>query len=64
MEFSWKTYREIAEIQQEITKLFQDLTVLDSEGLLDSGYYTSPPVDVYENQEYIVIEIEMPALNS
>jgi HSP20 family protein len=53
-------FREFAQLQDRINRVFSDTYGRDDEGLLTSGTWV-PPVDIYQNGEHeVVLKAELP----
>jgi HSP20 family protein len=57
----WDPFRELAQLQDRVNRLFQET----STGSHDEGMTTTsfiPPVDIYENEQSIVLKVEVPGV--
>src|SRR5690348_14146797 len=57
----WDPFRELAQLQDRVNRLFQET----GSGQQDEGFTTSsfvPPVDIYETEHNIVLKVEVPGV--
>jgi len=62
----WEPFRDLLSMQDRMTRLFEDVMArsprgAEQEGMV-SGQWT-PPVDIFETQEHIVIRAEVPGID-
>jgi len=55
----WYPIREVASLQDRVNSLFQDFAG-DGQAVTAASY--SPPVDVYENNEKVVLKLDIPGI--
>jgi len=55
----WDPFREVASLQNRVNSLFRDLS--DGEGPLTTASFV-PAVDVYEDNEKVVLKLEVPGI--
>lgn len=60
----WEPFRELARIQDEFNRLFEDRRLRGARPDEELGYGYYPPVDIYEDQEGIVLTAELPGMDS
>ena len=58
--FGWNPFRELARIEQELNKVFNELVPTPKSGELVEVTTWNPRVDVYEKDNKLVIEAEIP----
>ena len=56
-------FREIANIQSEVARLFDQIYGFDSEEIIVSEGDLKPPIDIYENKNQLVLVIECPGIS-
>ncbi|MFH0925515.1 MAG: Hsp20/alpha crystallin family protein [bacterium] len=56
------TFREIANIQSEVVRLFDQAFGLESEELILSEGDWRPPIDIYENKKQLIVVVECPGM--
>ena len=63
----WNPYHELSNLQERMNRLFQDtwsgpgsVTQRGEESLMGSSFI--PPVDVYEDDQHIVLKMEVPGI--
>ncbi|WP_029520481.1 Hsp20/alpha crystallin family protein [Persephonella sp. IF05-L8] len=58
--FGWNPFRELARIEQELNKVFNELVPTPKSGELVEVTTWNPRVDVYEKDNKLIIEAEIP----
>lgn len=60
----WDPFRDLVSLQERINKLFEDNILRTRSGVdaMDAGVW-SPPVDIFETTESIVLKAELPGLD-
>src|SRR5437868_15249417 len=62
----WEPFRELATLQNQINRLFQEgattRTGSTGEEFMTTGTFV-PPVDIYENEHNIVLKLEVPGID-
>ncbi len=58
--FVWNPFRELARIEQELNKVFQELVPTPKSGEIAEVSTWNPRVDIYEKDNKLVIEAEIP----
>ena len=56
----WDPFRELAQLQNRVNRLFQEANVGQEEGLNTTSFV--PPVDIYETEHSIVLKLEVPGV--
>lgn len=56
----WDPFRELAQLQNRVNRLFQESAVGQDEGLSTTSFV--PPVDIYETEQNIVLKLEVPGV--
>ena len=59
--FVWNPFRELARLEQEISQLFNELAPVQR-GEVATGGLTLPKVDVYETEDKVIVEAEIPGV--
>jgi HSP20 family protein len=57
----WDPFRELAQLQDRVNRLFQETNVGHDEGLTTTSFV--PPVDIYETEHNIVLKMEVPGVD-
>ncbi len=58
----WDPFREVASLQNRMNSLFQDFSRNQGDGDVLTAASFVPPVDVYEDDQKIVIKLEVPGI--
>ncbi|WP_457639811.1 Hsp20/alpha crystallin family protein [Persephonella sp.] len=58
--FVWNPFRELARIEQELNKVFNELVPTPKSGEIGEVATWNPRVDIYEKDNKLVIEAEIP----
>jgi HSP20 family protein len=56
----WDPFRELAQLQNRVNRVFQEANAVHDEGLTTSSFV--PPVDIYETEQNIVLKVEVPGV--
>ncbi len=57
----WDPFRELAQLQHRVNRVFQETSQAgQEEGIATSSFV--PPVDIYENEQSIVLKLEVPGV--
>ena len=56
----WDPFRELAQLQDRVNRLFQETGSGREEGIATSSFV--PPVDIYETEHEIVLKMEVPGV--
>jgi len=56
----WDPFRELAQLQNRVNRLFQESSLGQDEGLTTTSFV--PPVDIYETEQSIVLKMEVPGV--
>jgi HSP20 family protein len=56
----WDPFRELAQLQDRVNRVFQEANAVRDEGLTTSSFV--PPVDIYETEQNIVLKVEVPGV--
>lgn len=56
----WDPFRELAQLQNRVNRLFQETSMGQDEGFTTSSFV--PPVDIYETEQNIVLKMEVPGI--
>jgi HSP20 family protein len=56
----WDPFRELAQLQNRVNRLFQETNFGQEEGITTSSFV--PPVDIYETEQNIVLKLEVPGV--
>jgi HSP20 family protein len=56
----WDPFRELAQLQERVNRLFQETNLSHEEGMTASSFV--PPVDIYETEHNIVLQMEVPGV--
>ena len=56
----WDPFRELAQLQNRVNRLFQESSLGQDEGLTTTSFV--PPVDIYETEQNIVLKMEVPGV--
>ncbi len=56
----WDPFRELAQLQDRVNRLFQETGPTREEGFPTSSFV--PPVDIYETEQNIVLKVEVPGV--
>lgn len=56
----WDPFRELAQLQDRVNRLFQETGAGHDEGLTTTSFV--PPVDIYETEHNIVLKVEVPGI--
>jgi HSP20 family protein len=56
----WDPFRELAQLQDRVNRLFQETNLGQDEGMTTSSFV--PPVDIYETEQNIVLKMEVPGV--
>ncbi len=59
--FVWNPFRELARLEQEISQLFNELAPVQRGEVVAAGL-TLPKVDVYETEDKVIVEAEIPGV--
>jgi HSP20 family protein len=57
----WDPFRELAQLQNRVNRLFQEASINQDEGLNTASFV--PPVDIYETEQNIVLKLEVPGVD-
>ncbi len=57
----WDPFRELAQLQNRVNRLFQETSLGQDEGLTTTSSFV-PPVDIYETEQNIVLKMEVPGV--
>ncbi len=57
----WDPFRELAQLQDRVNRLFQESNLGHDEGLTNTAFV--PPVDIYETEHNIVLKLEVPGVD-
>lgn len=57
----WDPFRELAQLQDRVNRLFQETGTGRDEGFTTSSFV--PPVDIYETEQSIVLKLEVPGID-
>ncbi|MGZ4787702.1 MAG: Hsp20/alpha crystallin family protein [Terriglobales bacterium] len=55
-------FRDLAQLQDRVNRLFQESAASSGEEAFTSGSFV-PPVDIYENEQSIVLKLEVPGID-
>jgi HSP20 family protein len=58
----WDPFRDLAELQDRINRIFEDRVTRRQEGEPISERTWAPPVDIYEDESQLVVRAELPGL--
>ena len=58
----WDPFRDMARMQQEINRLFDDTRSPGRQEDLTAGYW--PPVDVWQDREQVILTCELPGMDA
>lgn len=58
----WDPFRDLAELQDRINRIFEDRVTRRQEGEPISERTWAPPVDIYEDETQLVVRAELPGL--
>lgn len=56
----WDPFREVVSLQNRLNSLFQDYGRSDTEALSAASF--APPVDIYEDDQKLVLKLEVPGV--
>lgn len=56
----WDPFRDLAQLQDRVNRLFQETNLGHDEGLTTNSFV--PPVDIYETEQSIVLKLEVPGV--
>jgi HSP20 family protein len=56
----WDPFRELAQLQDRVNRLFQETGAGHDEGIITGSFV--PPVDIYETEHNIVLKVEVPGV--
>jgi HSP20 family protein len=56
----WDPFRELAQLQNRVNRLFQEANVSQEEGIATTSFV--PAVDIYETEQNIVLKLEVPGV--
>src|SRR4051794_32288826 len=56
----WDPFRELAQLQNRVNRLFQETNFGQEEGIATTSFV--PPVDIYETEQSIVLKLEVPGV--
>jgi len=56
----WDPFRDLAQLQDRVNRIFQESAAGREEGLTTTSFV--PPVDIYENEQNIVLKLEVPGV--
>ena len=57
----WDPFRELAQLQNRVNRLFQEANAGQEEGITTTSFV--PPVDIYETEHNIVLKLEVPGVD-
>ena len=58
----WETYRDVVALQNRMNSLFQDFSRNSGENELVTAAGFVPPVDIYEDEDKLVLKLEIPGI--
>lgn len=58
----WDPFRDLAELQDRINRIFEDRVTRGREGEPISAHTWAPPVDIYEDEKQLIVRAELPGL--
>jgi len=58
----WDPFRELAELQDRINRIFEDRMTRTERGEPVSTRAWTPPVDIYEDEDQLVVRAELPGV--
>jgi HSP20 family protein len=58
----WETYRDVVALQNRMNSLFQDFSRNNGENELVTAASFVPPVDIYEDEQKLVLKLEIPGI--
>jgi HSP20 family protein len=58
----WDPFREVVSLQSRLNSLFQDYSRVQSDGETLTAASFAPPVDIYEDDQKLVLKLEVPGV--
>ena len=58
----WDTYRDVLALQNRMNSVFQDFSRATGENELVTAAGFVPPVDIYEDENKLVLKLEIPGM--